>query len=137
MMVGTENGYERETEDEAAKENDEELTVENVSSEEAPHPTEGAPEVLDGEQPSADNEQKDDTQEPSVGHPQLETTQQLTAEEFEKPVDEIPQQEVGDVPSTESHQQTTSDTETMSRKMEVPNNKVGFVEVFRSLLNKL
>ncbi|KAL6316972.1 hypothetical protein AAG906_024510 [Vitis piasezkii] len=122
----TENGYQREKEDEVIKENVE-LTVENAQSQEAPHPTEEAPEAVNDEQPSTDNEQKEDTQEPSIENPQLENPQQPTGEEFEKPAEEIPQQEVGDVPSAEVQQQPTSETQTMSRKMEVPNNKVGLL----------
>ncbi|XP_010645879.1 uncharacterized protein LOC100253453 isoform X1 [Vitis vinifera] len=122
--LATENGYQREKEDEVIKENVE-LTVENAQSQEAPHPTEEAPEAVNDEQPSTDNEQKEDTQEPSIENPQLENPQQPTGEEFEKPAEEIPQQEVGDVPSAEVQQQPTSETQTMSRKMEVPNNKVG------------
>lgn len=126
MMAATENGYQREKEDEVIKENVE-LTVENAQSQEAPHPTEEAPEAVNDEQPSTDNEQKEDTQEPSIENPQLENPQQPTGEEFEKPAEEIPQQEVGDVPSAEVQQQPTSETQTMSRKMEVPNNKVGLL----------
>ncbi|XAR55693.1 hypothetical protein NMG60_11035861 [Bertholletia excelsa] len=71
---------------------------------------------------TADDLQTGDNQPPSVDSSQLESArQQQAGTEFQEPTAEVPT--LGDNSSVD--QQPASETQTVSRKMEVPNNKVG------------
>ncbi|KAA8528027.1 hypothetical protein F0562_035104 [Nyssa sinensis] len=121
--LAIENGYQKEDVDELEKEKSEQPTVEdNTPSEDTQQQPEEVPETVEDEQPSADGQQAEDNQQPSVENPQLENAEQQPSEgNIEEPSAEVLQQ--GDASSAE--QQPLSESQTMSRKMEVPNDKVG------------
>ncbi|CAL5414315.1 unnamed protein product [Camellia sinensis] len=125
-VVVVENGVQEEKVDELVEEDPEKPSVENNNTEstDTQQPTEGALETVNSEQfPSTDDHEKEDTQPPSIANPQLESALEEPSggELQEPPSAEVPQQ--GDFSSAE--EQPVSETQTMSRKMEVPNNKVG------------
>ncbi|KAL5558611.1 hypothetical protein UlMin_034822 [Ulmus minor] len=111
----SENGFKEEKVDEPVKENDDQLVVESRHSEETQPQSEEVTEKVTSEQTSADTQQlpvqdsvSDGAQEPSKGE-----TQEPLVEHRE-----------GD-DSSALEQQPTSSDENVTRKMEVPNNKVG------------
>ncbi|XP_028063649.1 uncharacterized protein LOC114266895 isoform X5 [Camellia sinensis] len=121
-----ENGVQEEKGDELAEEGAEKPSEENNNTEpvDTQQSTEGASETVNNEQvPSTDDHEKEDIQPPSIANPQLESAreQPCRRELQEPPSAEVPQQ--GDFSSVE--EQPVSESQTMSRKMEVPNNKVG------------
>ncbi|PSS19377.1 Far upstream element-binding protein like [Actinidia chinensis var. chinensis] len=117
-----ENGFQEKVV-EALEENDEQPSAENnTESEDVQQPAEEVQEMVDNEQPSTADQQTEDIQPPSDKNPQLESAQQQpSGEELQEPSAEASQE--GDVSSGE--QQLASENQPMSRKMEVPNNKVG------------
>ncbi|KAL7176619.1 hypothetical protein ACSBR2_030040 [Camellia fascicularis] len=124
--VLSENGVQEEKADELVEEDAEKPSAENNNTESADtqQPTEGASQAVNNEQaPFTDDHQKQDIQPNSIAYPQLESAQEQPCgrELQEPPSAEVPQQ--GDFSSAE--EQPVSETQTMSRKMEVPNNKVG------------
>ncbi|KAI8005032.1 Ethylene-responsive transcription factor ERF021 [Camellia lanceoleosa] len=126
LKGSVENGVQEEKVDELVEEDAEKPSVENNNTESADtqQPTEGASETVNSEQcPSTDDHEKEDTQPPSIANPQLESALEEPSggELQEPPSAEVPQQ--GDFSPAE--EQPVSETQTMSRKMEVPNNKVG------------
>ncbi|KAL6983199.1 hypothetical protein U1Q18_016591 [Sarracenia purpurea var. burkii] len=119
----TQNGFQEEKIDEPLEETAERPAAENnTESEDALQPAEEALETVKNELPSSDDHMTGDIQPPSVENPQLESAQkQLFGGELQEPSTEVPPQ--GDFSSAE--EQFASETQTMSQKMEVPNNKVG------------
>ncbi|KAL7208944.1 hypothetical protein ACSBR1_030645 [Camellia fascicularis] len=121
-----ENGVQEEKADELVEEDAEKSSAENnnTKSADTQQPTEGASQAVNNEQaPFSDDHQKQDIQPNSIAYPQLESAQEQPSREelLEPPSAEVPQQ--GDFSSAK--EQPVSVTQTMSRKMEVPNNKVG------------
>ncbi|CAK9147635.1 unnamed protein product [Ilex paraguariensis] len=127
----TENGYEEEKVDKPQEEGDaEEPAVENaVQSEDAQESVKEAPKTEeDSEQPAANDHESEDFQSSDEKEKlQLEKDeeQEPSKGEFQEPSTEVLPLE--DISSTEqeSQQPPLSESPTMSRKMEVPNNKVG------------
>ncbi|KAE9466967.1 hypothetical protein C3L33_01125, partial [Rhododendron williamsianum] len=95
----------------------------NTESVDAQEPTDEAPDTENDKQPSSDDQLKEETQPPSVENSLLESPQQQPSGggEHQEPSTEVPQAAV--VYSEE--QEPAAETEDVSRKMEVPNNKVG------------
>ena len=110
FVAASENGHQDEKADEPVKENDGEPILENSHSEAAQTQPEEAEEKVIDEKPS------DDAQQPPLQN--LDDTQ---GQEKEPHISEAQQQ--GDDPSTQQ-EQPASDSETITRRMEVPNNKV-------------
>lgn len=94
----------------------------NTESVDAQEPTDEAPDTENDKQPSSDDQSKEETQPPSVENTLLESPQQQPSGggEHQEPSTEVPQAAV--VYSEE--QEPAAETEAVSRKMEVPNNKV-------------
>ncbi|KAF2290405.1 hypothetical protein GH714_012829 [Hevea brasiliensis] len=106
----TENGFEGAKSEEHAKESVEEPGVENEKAESAAlPPSEEVPETTGKEEPAADGHDAVNTQQASVED--LNTDDAEKKEESEK--------------HSEEDEDPASDTQTTSRKMEVPNDKVG------------
>ncbi|KAL7208945.1 hypothetical protein ACSBR1_030646 [Camellia fascicularis] len=121
-----ENGVQEEKADELVEEDAEKPSAENNNTESADtqQPTKGASETVNNEQASfTDDHQKQDIQPNSIAYPQLESAQEQPSggELQEPPSAEVPQQGV----FSSEEEQPVSETQTMSRKMEVPNKKVG------------
>ncbi|GFY95244.1 KH domain-containing protein [Actinidia rufa] len=121
-----ENGFQEKVV-EAVEESDEQPSAENNTEsedvqEDVQQPAEEVQEMVDNEQPSTADQQTEDIQPPFDENPQVESAQQQpSGEELQEPSAEASQE--GDVSSGE--QQLASENQPMSRKMEVPNNKVG------------
>ncbi|KAE8022273.1 hypothetical protein FH972_008085 [Carpinus fangiana] len=111
---GNENGYQekKENEDGPVGENNEQPMVESLQSEDAqPSVEEVPPTGTDGDEgPSVENPETGDTQ-PSVEDSVPENDQEPPKEESQQPSAEVSQQE--------------NVCQTMTRKIDVPNNKVG------------
>lgn len=110
----SENGHQEEKVDEPVKDNDDQPVLESTCSEEAQPQSDESAEKLTDERPPVDSQQQsvqesDDAQEPSNVETQPHSS-------------EGHQQE--DVPSVHKDR-PTSDNETITRIVEVPNNKVG------------
>lgn len=86
-------------------------------------PAEEAPDIENGNQPSSDDRSKEEIQPSSVEDTLVESSQeqQSGGAEHQEPSAEVAQ--LADVYSEE--QRPEAETQTVSRKMEVPNNKVG------------
>lgn len=111
------------------KENDE-TTTKSSCSEEARPTSEEAMEKETSEQPSADNCEANETQEHPIQHVEdsmLDKGQEPSNEETHLPSTEDAQQ--GDHSSAQE-EQPTSANETITRRMEVPNNKVCWLIYF-------
>ncbi|XP_057975747.1 uncharacterized protein LOC131163060 isoform X2 [Malania oleifera] len=119
----SENGHQAEKEDETleGEAEEEQPTVDNAVIEDAEDLSKEAPEVIKNEQVDAGSHEMDDTLELPADNPQLGDGDQVTEGEPREPSSEIPQS----VDVYSEQQQPTSENQTTSRKMEVPNNKVG------------
>lgn len=117
MLGVTENGFQE------MVENAELQSAENntQSGDAQEPPAEEAPGIEDGNQPS-DDQPKEEIQPSSVEDTLVESSQQQQSggAEHQEPSAEVAQ--LADVYSEE--QQPEAETQTVSRKMEVPNNKV-------------
>ncbi|XP_015885485.1 uncharacterized protein LOC107420925 isoform X2 [Ziziphus jujuba] len=124
--LASENGYQVEKADETLKENDEPNTEKSSGSEEAQPTSKEVTEKETSEQPpSADNREANETQEHPIEHVEgsvLDKGQEPANEGTQPPSTEDAQQ--GD-DSSAQQEQPTSTNETITRRMEVPNNKVG------------
>lgn len=113
-VAANENGYQekKENEDGPVGENNEQPIVESLQSEDAqPSVEEVPPTGTDGDEgPSVENPETGDTQ-PSVEDSVPENDQEPPKEESQQPSAEVSQQE--------------NVSQTMTRKIDVPNNKVG------------
>lgn len=114
-MAVSENGHKEEKVDEPVEDNGDKPVLESSGSEEAQPQSEGTAEKVTDEQPSVDAEQlsvqkSDDAEEPSN-----EETQPHSSEDHQQVEDPSAQQD-----------QPTSDNVTITRRVEVPNNKVCF-----------
>jgi hypothetical protein len=114
-FTANENGYQEkeENEDGPVGENNEQPTVESLQSEDAqPSAEEVPPTGTDGDEgPSVENPEIGVTQQPSVEDSVPENDQEPPKEESQQPSIEVSQQE--------------NVSQTMTRKIDVPNNKVG------------
>ncbi|KAK9270080.1 hypothetical protein L1049_025654 [Liquidambar formosana] len=119
--LASENGYQAEKEDEPVEESDEPPAVEIPQSEDTQNILKEAQETVTNGQPSVDDHETSDTKRPSAENPQLGDVEEPAGGEIQQSSEEIPLQ--GDVSSAQ--EEPSSDAQTMSRKMEVPNNKVG------------
>lgn len=109
--LASENGFEGDKSEEQAKEDAEETSVKNEEAEEAALPqSEGVPETIGKEEePIADDHETVDIQQTSV--------------EDSKPDDDEKKEENDNL--YQVAEEPESDTQTTSRKMDVPNDKVG------------
>ncbi|PON71387.1 Polyribonucleotide nucleotidyltransferase [Trema orientale] len=115
-VSASENGHqEEEKEDEPAKEVDDQPISGSGRPEEAQPPSEEATEEESVEKPSADGQQ--------LSSKNVDGAEESSKEETQEPSSEDHQQQGDD--SSKEQQQLNSDNETISRRMEVPNNKVG------------
>ncbi|KAG6656256.1 far upstream element-binding protein 1-like isoform X1 [Carya illinoinensis] len=123
-----ENGHQEKEEKDGGPigENNEQLTVEGFQLGEAQTPVEEVPQTVnDGnEGSSVEKPVTGDMQQPSVEDSLIDTAQEPTKEENQPPSTEFSSKEENQQPSTEVSQQEDV-SQTMTRKMEVPNNKVG------------
>ncbi|KAK6937968.1 K Homology domain, type 1 [Dillenia turbinata] len=110
--LAKDNGFE------SAKTNEEE--EENADDKETPEKTrvENPPSVVETEQQPVGN--GDENQADQAQQPSLENSQDGSAEQLSEQAPDMPQQ--GD---DSAQQQPSGDAQTISRKMQVPNNKVG------------
>lgn len=138
IVTASENGYQEQKIDELVKESDEQ-NVESSHSEEAqPQSEEVQPHSEEAQLPSEEGTKKETSEQPSADNGDTGETQQLSVENVEESVldkAEAPSKEETQPPSVEDYaqqgddsygqeQQSTSADQTVTRRMEVPNNKV-------------
>ncbi|KAF8376920.1 hypothetical protein HHK36_030291 [Tetracentron sinense] len=119
-IVGSENGHLVEQLDEPPTETAQEPLVENLQTEVAEYSSIGILQEVNKEQTPMENQQTGNAQLQSVENPEVDNTQHDSGEDLQQPTSGIPQQ--GDL--SFAQQQPTPEIQTMSRKMDVPNNKV-------------
>ncbi|EXB75634.1 Far upstream element-binding protein 3 [Morus notabilis] len=110
----SENGHKEEKVDEPVKDNGDQPVLESSGSEEAQPQSEGTAEKVTDEQPSVDAEQPSVQKSVDAEEPSNEETQPHSSEGHQQVEDPSAQQD-----------QPTSDNVTITRRVEVPNNKVG------------
>ena len=128
-MTASENGHQEEKVDEPVKEiDDPPISESGYSQEEAqPQPDEATEKVTD-KHPSADSQQLPSQNEDGSQEPSKDETQAPSKEETEAPSSEDNQQQEED--SSAERQEVKFDNETITRRMEVPNNKVCFIPAY-------
>ncbi|XP_062097801.1 uncharacterized protein LOC133803707 isoform X2 [Humulus lupulus] len=119
----SENGHQEEKADEPVKDIEGESALEGGVEETQPQSEEGTGKETDKQHPPSDNHQLSSQDADGAQEPSKDDTQ--------APSSEVQEQQ-GDEASAEPHQltsvdeqQLSSDNETIARRMEVPNNKVG------------
>lgn len=127
-LTANENGYQdkEDNSDGPIRENNEQPTVESLQLGDAQPSTEEIPQTLvDGnEGPPVENPETGDLEQSSVEDSLTETPQERYKEEGQQPERQQNQQPESQQPSKEVSQQEDA-SQTMTRRMEVPNNKVG------------
>jgi far upstream element-binding protein len=120
----SENGHLEEKVDEPVKDIEEVSALEGGLEETQPQSEEGTRNETDKQHPSTDSHQ--------LSGQNANGAQETSKDETEAPSSEDQQQQEGEEASAEPHQltsvdeqQLSSDNETITRRMEVPNNKVG------------
>ncbi|KAM6543311.1 hypothetical protein CsatB_007758 [Cannabis sativa] len=124
VVAVSENGHLEEKVDEPVKDIEEVSALEGGLEETQPQSEEGTRNETDKQHPSTDSHQ--------LSGQNANGAQETSKDETEAPSSEDQQQQEGEEASAEPHQltsvdeqQLSSDNETITRRMEVPNNKVG------------
>ncbi|KAJ6744692.1 P-ELEMENT SOMATIC INHIBITOR ISOFORM C [Salix purpurea] len=127
--LASENGFKGDKSDERAREEAEEQSVENEQEKNGSvgPPSEEVPETTDKEETNADNPETDNTDRATVDGSKAEDAEKPSLEDAEKQSledAEKPSLENAEKPYEEAEEHLSED-QTTSRKMEVPNDKVG------------
>ncbi|KAF5727077.1 far upstream element-binding protein 2 isoform X1 [Tripterygium wilfordii] len=118
-----ENGFKLDSNEKPVKEYAVEPNVVSAQREDTEPTSVEVQETIDDEQPAAEDHETADSQKVSGDGSEEENILESSKAETEKSPEKIPEQEVDD--SALQAQPTYDDGQTTSRKMEVPNNKVG------------
>ncbi|KAJ6297208.1 hypothetical protein OIU78_022855, partial [Salix suchowensis] len=127
--LASENGFNGDKSDERAREEAEEQSVEHEQEKNGSvgPPSEEVPETTDKEETNADNPETDNTDRATVDGSKAEDAEKPSLEDAEKQSledAEKPSLENAEKPYEEAEEHLSED-QTTSRKMEVPNDKVG------------